>query len=71
MTFTRRHMLQSTGASALLASLGQQAFAQAAALENATGHRYPVGLTPVETLGPPFLARAGVRIDWSRAAAAP
>lgn len=36
MTFTRRHMLQSTGASALLASLGQQAFAQAAALENAT-----------------------------------
>ncbi|NDZ14039.1 twin-arginine translocation pathway signal protein [Variovorax sp. WS11] len=29
MTLTRRHLLQTTGASALLASLGQQAFAQA------------------------------------------
>ncbi|GAA4335933.1 Bug family tripartite tricarboxylate transporter substrate binding protein [Variovorax defluvii] len=29
MTFTRRHLLQTTGASALLASLGQHAFAQA------------------------------------------
>lgn len=28
MTFTRRHLLQTTGASALLASIGQQAFAQ-------------------------------------------
>ena len=36
------------------------------ALENVTGARYVVGLTPVETLGPPFLARAGIRIDWSR-----
>ena len=35
MTFTRRQMLQTTGASALLASLGQQAFAQAS-LETAT-----------------------------------
>lgn len=33
MHFTRRHLLQATGASALLASIGQQAFAQAAALE--------------------------------------
>ena len=33
MHFTRRHLLQTTGASALLASIGQQAFAQAAALE--------------------------------------
>lgn len=29
MTFTRRHLLQSTGATALLASIGQSAFAQA------------------------------------------
>ncbi|WP_219215650.1 Bug family tripartite tricarboxylate transporter substrate binding protein [Variovorax boronicumulans] len=29
MNFTRRHLLQTTGASALLASIGQQAFAQA------------------------------------------
>jgi outer membrane receptor protein involved in Fe transport len=36
------------------------------ALENVTGARYTVGLTPVETLGPPFLARIGVRIDWRR-----
>jgi len=36
------------------------------ALENVTGARYTVGLTPVETLGPPFLARAGMKIDWSR-----
>ena len=36
------------------------------ALENLTGARYSVGLTPVRTLGPPFLARAGIRIDWSR-----
>lgn len=34
MHITRRHLLQTTGASALLASIGQQAFAQAA-LENA------------------------------------
>jgi iron complex outermembrane recepter protein len=36
------------------------------ALENVTGTRYTVGLTPVDTLGPPFLARVGIRIDWSR-----
>ena len=36
------------------------------ALENVAGARYVVGLTPVATLGPPFLARAGIRIDWSR-----
>jgi len=35
------------------------------ALENVTGERYVVGLTPVETLGPPFLVRAGIRVDWS------
>ena len=35
MTITRRHLLQTTGASALLASLGQQAFAQAQPLETA------------------------------------
>ena len=35
MTFTRRQLLQTTGASALLASLGQQAFAQAQPLETA------------------------------------
>jgi outer membrane receptor protein involved in Fe transport len=39
-----------------------------AALENATDHRYPVGLTPIETLGPALLARAGVRLDWRRPA---
>jgi outer membrane receptor protein involved in Fe transport len=36
------------------------------ALENLTGARYAVGLTPVLTQGPPLLARAGVRIDWRR-----
>lgn len=35
MTLTRRHLLQTTGASALLASLGQQAFAQTQPLETA------------------------------------
>ena len=35
MTLTRRHLLQTTGASALLASLGQQAFAQAQPMETA------------------------------------
>ncbi|VTU19113.1 Argininosuccinate lyase [Variovorax sp. PBS-H4] len=35
MTITRRHLLQTTGASALLASLGQQAFAQAQPFETA------------------------------------
>jgi len=35
MTLTRRHMLQTTGATALLASIGQQAFAQTtAAIDN-------------------------------------
>jgi outer membrane receptor protein involved in Fe transport len=37
------------------------------ALENLTGARFAVGLTPVQTLGPPFLARAGIRLDWNRA----
>jgi tripartite-type tricarboxylate transporter receptor subunit TctC len=37
MNFTRRHMLQTTGASALLAGIGQQAFAQASSsIETAT-----------------------------------
>ena len=36
------------------------------ALENVTGARYAVGLTPVLTQGPPFLARAGIRVDWNR-----
>jgi tripartite-type tricarboxylate transporter receptor subunit TctC len=35
MTLTRRHLLQTTGASALLASLGQHAFAQAQPFETA------------------------------------
>ncbi|VTU14014.1 Bug family tripartite tricarboxylate transporter substrate binding protein [Variovorax sp. RA8] len=35
MTITRRHLLQTTGASALLASLGQHAFAQAQPFETA------------------------------------
>ena len=45
--------------------LGKAAMAFVA-LENLTGARYVVGLTPVETLGPPFLLRAGIRVDWSR-----
>jgi tripartite-type tricarboxylate transporter receptor subunit TctC len=36
MNFTRRHMLQTTGASALLAGIGQHAFAQASSIETAT-----------------------------------
>src|SRR5262245_25592256 len=32
-----------------------------AAFENLTGQRYEIGKTPVTTLGPPFLARAGIR----------
>jgi outer membrane receptor protein involved in Fe transport len=35
-----------------------------AAFENLTGQRYEVGRTPVATLGPPLLARAGLRFDW-------
>jgi len=35
-----------------------------AAFENLTGARYDVGRTPVPTLGPPRLARAGLRLDW-------
>jgi outer membrane receptor protein involved in Fe transport len=38
-----------------------------AALENLTGDRYDVGRTPVLTLGPPRLARAGLRLDWGGA----
>jgi outer membrane receptor protein involved in Fe transport len=36
------------------------------ALENLTGHRYEVGKTPVTTLGPPVLARAGLRFNFGR-----
>ena len=36
-------------------------------LENVTGERAVVGLTPVQTLGSPRLAQAGVRFDWSGA----
>ena len=35
-----------------------------AAAENLTGERYEVGATPIVTLGPPVLLRAGVRFDW-------
>ena len=31
------------------------------AFENLTGQRYDIGRTPVRTVGPPFLARAGIR----------
>jgi len=37
-----------------------------AAVENATGRRYAVGLTPIPTLGPPRLFRIGIRLDSSR-----
>jgi len=33
------------------------------ALENLLNQRYTVGLTPVATLGPPLLARFGVRLQ--------
>jgi len=33
------------------------------ALENLTGQRYDIGRTPVRTLGPPLLARIGVRVQ--------
>src|SRR6185503_6882026 len=33
-----------------------------AAVENLLGERYAVGLTPVATVGPPLLARVGVRL---------
>lgn len=36
------------------------------ALENLTGQRYEVGKTPVTTLGPPFLARAGLRVNLGK-----
>lgn len=36
-----------------------------AAFENLTAERYEVGRTPVTTLGPPLLLRAGLRFDWS------
>ena len=38
-----------------------------AAFENLTGDRYDVGRTPLLTLGPPRLARAGLRLDWGGA----
>ncbi len=34
-----------------------------AAAENLANSRYPVGLTPLETLGPPRILRAGIRLD--------
>ncbi len=34
------------------------------ALENLTGQRYDIGKTPVRTIGPPLLARVGVRFQW-------
>jgi outer membrane receptor protein involved in Fe transport len=34
------------------------------ALENLTGQRYDIGKTPVRTIGPPVLARVGVRFQW-------
>ena len=36
------------------------------ALENLTGRRYEVGKTPVTTLGPPFLARVGLRVSLGK-----
>lgn len=36
------------------------------AFENLTGQRYDIGRTPVKTLGPPFLARIGVRVAIGR-----
>jgi outer membrane receptor protein involved in Fe transport len=42
---------------------GIEAFA---AFENLTGQRYEVGRTPVTTLGPPSLARVGLRFDFGR-----
>ena len=36
------------------------------AVENASGDRYVVGLTPLPTLGPPRLVRVGVRARWGR-----
>jgi outer membrane receptor protein involved in Fe transport len=41
---------------------GLQAFA---AIENLTNQRYEVGLTPLPTLGPPILFRAGIKVDAS------
>jgi outer membrane receptor protein involved in Fe transport len=38
---------------------GFEAFA---AVENLFDHRYPVGLTPIETIGPPLLVRGGLRL---------
>lgn len=40
-----------------------------AAVENVSGERYAVGLTPVRTLGPPRLVRVGLRGDWNRGSA--
>ena len=32
------------------------------ALENLTGERYDIGRTPIRTIGPPLLARIGLRV---------
>lgn len=34
------------------------------ALENLTGQRYDIGRTPLRTIGPPVLARVGIRFNW-------
>jgi hypothetical protein len=34
------------------------------AVENLTNRRYDVGRTPVLTVGPPILARAGLRLQF-------
>ena len=34
------------------------------AMENLTNRRYDVGRTPVLTVGPPILARAGLRLQF-------
>ena len=37
-----------------------------AAGENLFNHRYDVGLTPILTIGPPILARAGIRLQFGK-----
>jgi outer membrane receptor protein involved in Fe transport len=34
------------------------------AFENLTGQRYDIGRTPLRTIGPPVLARVGLRFNW-------
>jgi outer membrane receptor protein involved in Fe transport len=42
------------------------AFEVFGALENLTGQRYEVGKTPVTTVGPPVLARVGLRLSFGK-----